>query len=204
MVAIGVITPFMVPIKVTMLIAFVVALPVVLYQIWAFVAPDCMRTKTPGVAAGRRQHLPVHARHGFCLFLRLRTGLQLHRRLCAEEHHAGTGHRGLSSASSMTVPRLRRFVRGAGRLVVLVKFGLVDGRQVEGMALPTSSSLPSSSPPSSRRTSSRSWRWRSRCACSTNWAIIFARFVTAPPPNRLQRTPGARRAATTSSDQDRS
>jgi len=39
MVAIGVITPFMVPIKVTMLAAFVVALPVVLYQIWAFVAP---------------------------------------------------------------------------------------------------------------------------------------------------------------------
>lgn len=39
MVAIGVITPFMVPIKVTMLIAFVVALPVVLYQVWAFVAP---------------------------------------------------------------------------------------------------------------------------------------------------------------------
>lgn len=39
MVAIGVITPFMVPIKVTMLTAFVIALPVVLFQIWAFVAP---------------------------------------------------------------------------------------------------------------------------------------------------------------------
>lgn len=33
------ISPFMVPIKVTMLAAFMVALPVVLYQIWAFVAP---------------------------------------------------------------------------------------------------------------------------------------------------------------------
>jgi sec-independent protein translocase protein TatC len=39
MVAIGVITPFMVPIKVTMLVAFIAALPVILYQIWAFVAP---------------------------------------------------------------------------------------------------------------------------------------------------------------------
>lgn len=39
MIATGVITPFMVPVKVTMLAAFVVALPVVLYQAWSFVAP---------------------------------------------------------------------------------------------------------------------------------------------------------------------
>ncbi|GAA4325029.1 twin-arginine translocase subunit TatC [Pigmentiphaga soli] len=39
MIATGVITPFMVPIKVTLLASFVVALPVVLYQAWAFVAP---------------------------------------------------------------------------------------------------------------------------------------------------------------------
>ena len=39
MIATGVITPFMVPIKVTLLAAFVLALPVVLYQAWAFVAP---------------------------------------------------------------------------------------------------------------------------------------------------------------------
>lgn len=39
MVAIGVITPFMVPIKVTMLIAFIFALPVILFQTWGFIAP---------------------------------------------------------------------------------------------------------------------------------------------------------------------
>ncbi|MBC7203243.1 MAG: twin-arginine translocase subunit TatC [Pusillimonas sp.] len=39
MIATGVITPFMVPVKVTLLTAFVLALPVVLYQAWAFVAP---------------------------------------------------------------------------------------------------------------------------------------------------------------------
>jgi len=39
MIATGVITPFMVPVKVTMLTAFVLALPYVLYQVWAFVAP---------------------------------------------------------------------------------------------------------------------------------------------------------------------
>jgi sec-independent protein translocase protein TatC len=39
MIATGVITPFMVPLKVTLLAAFVLALPVVLYEAWAFVAP---------------------------------------------------------------------------------------------------------------------------------------------------------------------
>jgi sec-independent protein translocase protein TatC len=39
MIATGVVTPFFVPVKVTMLVAFVLALPVVLYQAWAFVAP---------------------------------------------------------------------------------------------------------------------------------------------------------------------
>jgi sec-independent protein translocase protein TatC len=39
MIATGVITPFMVPVKVTALAAFMVALPYVLYQVWAFVAP---------------------------------------------------------------------------------------------------------------------------------------------------------------------
>jgi sec-independent protein translocase protein TatC len=39
MIATGVITPFMVPLKVTLWAAFILALPVVLYQAWAFVAP---------------------------------------------------------------------------------------------------------------------------------------------------------------------
>ncbi len=39
MVAIGVITPFMVPLKVTGMVAFVVALPFVLFQAWGFIAP---------------------------------------------------------------------------------------------------------------------------------------------------------------------
>lgn len=39
MIATGVITPFMVPMKVTALVAFMIALPYVLFQVWAFVAP---------------------------------------------------------------------------------------------------------------------------------------------------------------------
>lgn len=43
MIATGVITPFMVPVKVTLLAAFLLALPFVLYQVWAFVAPGLYR-----------------------------------------------------------------------------------------------------------------------------------------------------------------
>ena len=39
MIATGVVTPFFVPIKVTLLAAFLVALPYVLHQAWAFIAP---------------------------------------------------------------------------------------------------------------------------------------------------------------------
>ena len=39
LIATNVISPFIVPLKITMMAAFLVALPIVLYQIWAFVAP---------------------------------------------------------------------------------------------------------------------------------------------------------------------
>jgi len=39
MIATGVISPFLIPMKIGFFVAFVVALPVILYQAWAFVAP---------------------------------------------------------------------------------------------------------------------------------------------------------------------
>src|SRR5512146_1718132 len=39
LIATNVISPFMVPLKITLMAAFLVALPIVLYQVWAFVAP---------------------------------------------------------------------------------------------------------------------------------------------------------------------
>ena len=39
MIATGVISPFLVPMKVTLVVAFILALPWVLYQLWAFIAP---------------------------------------------------------------------------------------------------------------------------------------------------------------------
>ena len=39
MIATGVVTPFLIPVKVALMTAFAIALPYVLYQAWAFVAP---------------------------------------------------------------------------------------------------------------------------------------------------------------------
>lgn len=39
MIATGVITPFLIPVKITLVVALLISLPWVLYQLWAFVAP---------------------------------------------------------------------------------------------------------------------------------------------------------------------
>ena len=39
MLSTGVVAPFFVPLKVTLFLAFLIALPIVLYQLWAFIAP---------------------------------------------------------------------------------------------------------------------------------------------------------------------
>jgi Sec-independent protein secretion pathway component TatC len=39
LIATNVISPFLVPMKITLMAAFLLALPIVLYQVWAFVAP---------------------------------------------------------------------------------------------------------------------------------------------------------------------
>lgn len=39
MIATGVVTPFLIPVKITLVVALLLSLPWVLYQIWAFVAP---------------------------------------------------------------------------------------------------------------------------------------------------------------------
>jgi sec-independent protein translocase protein TatC len=43
LIATSVISPFMVPIKILLMAAFLIALPVVLYQLWAFIAPGLYR-----------------------------------------------------------------------------------------------------------------------------------------------------------------
>ena len=116
MIATGVITPFLVPVKVTAWLALIVALPYVLYQAWAFVAPGLYaHEKRPRAAAGGREHGALHRRGGVLLLLRLRQDLHVHQQLRAAEHHAGTGHRRLLRVRAHDVPRVRRNLRDPGR-----------------------------------------------------------------------------------------
>jgi len=46
MIATGVITPFLIPMKIAAMAAFMGAIPYVLYQAWSFVAPGSTRTKS--------------------------------------------------------------------------------------------------------------------------------------------------------------
>lgn len=77
MIATGVITPFMVPVKVTMLAAFLISLPYVLYQAWAFVAPGLYnhekRLAMPLIASST---LLFMAGMAFCYFVVFRTVFQ--------------------------------------------------------------------------------------------------------------------------------
>ena len=45
MIAVGVVAPFLIPIKVTVLVAFSIALPWVLFQVWGFVAPGLYKNE---------------------------------------------------------------------------------------------------------------------------------------------------------------
>ncbi len=69
MIAVGVVSPFLVPIKVSVLAAFGLALPWVLYQVWAFVAPGLYkhekRLVTPLVVAST---LLFYTGAAFCYF----------------------------------------------------------------------------------------------------------------------------------------
>jgi sec-independent protein translocase protein TatC len=60
--ATGVITPFMVPLKVTLFSALLIALPYVLYQVWAFVAPGLYLHE-------KKLALPIIASSVFMFFL---------------------------------------------------------------------------------------------------------------------------------------
>ena len=77
--ATGVVAPFMVPLKVTLFVAFLIALPYVLYQLWAYVAP------APRASDSGLLDRDVRRGHGLLLLHRVPHGVPVHRRLLARQ-----------------------------------------------------------------------------------------------------------------------
>ena len=72
MIATDVTGTFLVPLKVTLMAAFLIALPYVLWQAWAFVAPGLYQHEKRLAAAGDRvERAVLHDRHGVRVFLRV-------------------------------------------------------------------------------------------------------------------------------------
>ena len=70
MIATDVASPFLAPFKLTMVVALFLAMPVILAQVWGFIAPGlCQAREARGAAAAGVQHHPVLRRDGLRLLL---------------------------------------------------------------------------------------------------------------------------------------
>ena len=93
MIATDVTGTFFIPLKVTLMAGFLISLPVVLYQMWAFVAPGLYAQKEDGAADHRVVHAAVLRRHGVRVFRRVPVDLQDFRQLYAGGRADGDRHR---------------------------------------------------------------------------------------------------------------
>jgi sec-independent protein translocase protein TatC len=97
LIATSVISPFVVPLKILLMAAFLIALPVVLYQLWAFVAPGLYSHE-------KKLVLPLVVSSTVLFFAAWRSATSscsarcsVHPELRAQEHHRRAGHRGYLS-----------------------------------------------------------------------------------------------------------
>lgn len=90
--ATGVIAPFMVPLKVTLFVAFVIALPYVLWQLWGFIAPGLYRKEKKLAAPIIISSWSCSSWNGILLFHRVPYGVSVHCRILSELRELRTGH----------------------------------------------------------------------------------------------------------------
>jgi hypothetical protein len=182
-----------VPLKITLLAAFMVALPIVLYQLWAFVAPGLYshekRLVMPLVVSST---LLFFIGVGFCYFFVFGQVFKFIQSFAPKSITAAPDIEAylgfvltmfIAFGAAFEVPIV---------VIVLARMGLVSIDKLKAFR-GTSSCWPSSSPPSSRRPMSfRSWPWRSRCVCSTR-SGSGRRNSSSSTPRRP--TPRAKRPA---------
>lgn len=142
MIATSVISPFMVPLKILLMTAFLIALPFVLWQVWAFVAPGLYsHEKRPVLPLVVSSTVLFFIGVAFCYFF-VFGGVQLHPGLRAQEHHGRARHRGLPGLRAHHVPGLRHGLRVPIAVVVLARLGTVSVDKLKSFAA-TSSWRPS-------------------------------------------------------------
>lgn len=108
MIATGVVTPFFVPVKVTMMVAFVLSLPWVLYQVWAFIAPGLYshekRFALPLVAGSSLLFMIGMA---FCYFFVFGMVFKFIAEFAPKSITPAPGHRAVSVLCNVDVPCVR-------------------------------------------------------------------------------------------------
>ncbi len=78
MIATDVASPFFTPIKLTFMVSVILSVPIILYQVWAFVAPALYKHERRLVVPFTGiQYAAVLYRHGFRLFCRVSAGVRL-------------------------------------------------------------------------------------------------------------------------------
>lgn len=168
MLATGVISPFFVPLKVTLFVAFLLGLPYVLYQVWAFVAPGLYQHE-------KRLAVPVLASSVGMFFLGMAYCYFV---VFGFVFRFIAGFAPDSVAVAPDIENYLSFVMGMFLafgmtfevpivVVLLVRFGVASIEQLK-QARPYVIVGRSSSPRSSPlQTWFRSCCWRYRCACCT-------------------------------------
>lgn len=95
MIATDVASPFLAPFKLTMVVALFLAMPVILAQVWGFIAPGLYKHEARGAAAAGVQHHPVLRRDGLRLLPGVPDDLPLLRQRDARGRGDDDGHQQL-------------------------------------------------------------------------------------------------------------
>jgi sec-independent protein translocase protein TatC len=122
LIAVGVFTPFFVPLKVLMMAALLLALPWWMYQVWAFVAPGLYshekRFAMPLIVFRQPAGLCGHRVRAV---LRARQDVRLHPELHARERGRHARHRLVRRGHFVAVPGLRLAFQVPIVVVLLVR-----------------------------------------------------------------------------------
>ena len=185
MIATDVTGTFLVPLKVTLMAAFLIALPYVLYQMWAFVAPGLYRHE-------QRLAAPVIVSSVFFFALGMSFAyfavFPIAFGFFAD--YAPAGVQMMTDIDKYLSFVLTMFIAFGITfevpvvVIVLVRLGVVSLERCARYAATSSSAHSWSARSSRRRISCRRSCWRCRCGCCSNWDCWWR--ASSPYPSAMR------------------